>query len=178
MGDFQEMGLGLGWWPSDLMLRLLEFSHVSTGLPWWLSIAFLTVILRITMFPISLATTRNLAVAAHINEEQKLAIVNIKAATDDMARKKEAEKLGQLYKKWGYSPFSNFIGLLQIPIFFAMFRTCNICSNLPVPGFQEGGAYWFTDLTAIDPYFILPTISGLTTAATIIVRLQLQITNT
>lgn len=29
-------------------------------------------------------------------------------------------------------------------------------SYLPVPSMQTGGLWWFTDLTAADPYFILP----------------------
>ena len=76
-------------------------------------------------------------------------------------------KLMDLYREWGYSPFLGTIGLLQIPIFFAMFRTLQKCSQFPVPGWETGGTAWFTDLTAIDPYFILPAVSGLTTAVTI-----------
>ena len=44
---------------------------------------------------------------------------------------------------------------------------------MPVPGFVTGGLWWFTDLTVPDPYFILPTISGLTTAWTVMVCLQI-----
>jgi YidC/Oxa1 family membrane protein insertase len=81
--------------------------------------------------------------------------------------RKTSMKLMDLYKEWGYSPFVNFFGIVQIPIFFAMFRALYRSANLPVPGFQNGGTLWFTDLTAIDPFFILPAISGVTTAVTI-----------
>ena len=43
---------------------------------------------------------------------------------------------------------------------------------MPVPGFLTGGLWWFTDLTVPDPYFILPAVSGLTTAWTVMVCLQ------
>ena len=76
-----------------------------------------------------------------------------------------------LYRTWGYKPFLGLLSLIQIPFFFGMFRACSISSKLPVPGWQTGGALWFTDLTAVDPFFILPVISGATTAATIFVCL-------
>ena len=169
------MGLGVGSWPSDLMIRLLEFCHVSSGLPWWLSIGLLTVILRVSLFPVFLKTTRNAACMPYLADQQKEIMTELKTANDKLdwieARKLQA-KLWSLYGEWGYSPFVNLFGLLQLPVFFAMFRTCNRCANLPVPGWEDGGSLWFTDLTAIDPYFILPTVSGLTTAATIWVTLD------
>lgn len=177
MGDLAEMGLGVGWWPSDWMIRLVEFCHVSTNLPWWGSIALLTLILRITLFPIMLKTTRNMAIVPYIMDKQKLLLEESKLARDSnqpVEMRRATLKLMDFYREWGYSPFANFWGLLQIPVFFAMFRTCYRCSNLPVPGWQDGGTLWFTDLTAIDPYFILPTVSGVTTAFTIWVCFLLQ----
>jgi membrane protein insertase Oxa1/YidC/SpoIIIJ len=170
IGDFAEMGLGLSKWPSDYMLRLLEFCHVSSELPWWGSIVLLTLILRIAMFPIMLKTTRNMSVAPYLMEPQKELLEASKRAreTNDMLEmRKVNNKIWALYREWGYSPTVNFFGLVQIPVFFGMFRALYRSSNLPVPGFQHGGTLWFTDLTAIDPYFLLPTISGLTTAVTI-----------
>lgn len=29
-------------------------------------------------------------------------------------------------------------------------------ADLPVPSLQTGGLWWFTDLTACDPFYILP----------------------
>ena len=177
MGDFAQMGLGLSWWPSDLMIRLLEFCHVSTQLPWWASIALLTLMLRIVLFPLMLKTSRNASIIPHIADRQKVLYEEIKAAqasNELVELRKVTLKLTTLYREWGYSPFLNFVGILQIPVFFAMFRTCYRCSNLPVPGWQDGGTLWFTDLTAIDPFFLLPTISGLTTAGTIWVSPELD----
>lgn len=170
MGDFAQMGLGTSWWPSDLMIRLLEFCHVSTGLPWWASIALVTLMLRVALFPVMLKSTRNIAVVPYIAERQKVLLEETKRARESnelVQMRQVTMKLTDLYREWGYSPLINILGFVQVPIFFGMFRTCTRCSNLPVPGWQEGGALWFTDLTAIDPYFILPTISGVTTAVTI-----------
>lgn len=171
-GDFAQMGIGNSWWPSDIMISLLEFCHVSTQLPWWASILLLTFILRASLFPIMLKAARNAAIAPYIADRQKDILEETKRARDSnevIAMRQSTMKLLGLYREWGYSPLANFIGLIQIPVFFAMFRTCWRCSNLPVPGWQDGGTLWFTDLTAIDPFYILPTISGLTMAGTILV---------
>lgn len=169
-GEMAQHGLGITWWPSDLMIRLLEFCHVTTQLPWWASIIILTVILRASLFPLMLKTTRNIAVLPYIADKQKVLMEETKQARlsgELVEMRKATMKLMSLYKQWGYSPFMSFWGFLQIPVFFAVFRTCTRCSSLPVPGWETGGTAWFTDLTQVDPYFILPTISGVTTAVTI-----------
>lgn len=40
-------------------------------------------------------------------------------------------------------------------------------SRPQIPSLTEGGALWFTDLTAADPYFLLPALAGLSFLATI-----------
>jgi YidC/Oxa1 family membrane protein insertase len=171
-GDFLAMGLGDGNGPSDIMIRLLEFCHVSTQLPWWASIALLSLILRITLFPLMLKLARNGAIIPYIQEAQADLLQKTKKAKESgevvEMRQVTMETLA-LYRSRGYSPFVNFFGIIQLPVFFAMFRTCTRCSNLPVPGWETGGTLWFTNLTSIDPYFILPTISGLTMALNILV---------
>jgi len=111
-----------------------------------------------------------MAVLPYIADKQKELFEETKKARDsnELVKMRQASmKVFDLYKEWGYSPFVNFFGFVQIPIFFAMFRAMYRTASLPVPGFQDGGALWFSDLTAIDPYFILPTVSGVTTAVTI-----------
>jgi membrane protein insertase Oxa1/YidC/SpoIIIJ len=172
IGDMAQLGLGLTNWPSDLMIRFLEFCHVNTELPWWGSIVLLTLILRVALFPLMLKTTRNTAIVPYIKDKQIELINAAKEARESgelVEVRKATMKLMDLYKEWGYRPLLGFIGLLQLPIFIGVFRTLSRCSELPVPGWQTGGTAWFTDLTAIDPYFILPTVSGLTTAGTILV---------
>ena len=172
MGDFAEMGLGLSWWPSSICMNLLEFVHVSTQLSWWGSIALVTLMLRVGLFPILLKTTRNQSILHYHKadmEKQKEKMNKAKSGANPMEMKSLMREQMLLYQAWGYKPFLGFISLIQIPIFFGMFRMCNICSKLPVPGWDTGGILWFMDLTATDPYFILPIVSGATTAFTILV---------
>jgi YidC/Oxa1 family membrane protein insertase len=119
-----------------------------------------------------LKVARNTAITPLIADKSKdiLAEANTARQSNNlMAMRKANDNLQAMYREWGYSPFVNFFGILQIPFFFAMFRTCWRCSGAPVPGWETGGTFWFNDLTAADPYFILPAISGITTAATILV---------
>lgn len=40
-------------------------------------------------------------------------------------------------------------------------------ANAPVPSFQHGGLWWFTDLTLSDPYIGLPIMTCITLSLTI-----------
>ena len=35
-------------------------------------------------------------------------------------------------------------------------------ANLPVESLKTGGLWWFTDLTACDPFYILPIVTSAT----------------
>lgn len=167
-----QLGIGHTWWPSDIMISLLEFIHVSSQTPWWVSIALLTIVLRITLFPLALKTARNTAIIPYFRDKQTVLMEEVKKARESgelIKMRTASTKLIDLYREWGYSPFFGFAGIIQLPIFFAMFRTCWRCSHFPIPGWDTGGMLWFQDLTVSDPYLILPAISGVTTALTVLV---------
>lgn len=44
----------------------------------------------------------------------------------------------------------------QTPVFISFFIALRKMAYLPVPSMQTGGALWFADLTASDPFYILP----------------------
>ncbi|MEQ2170541.1 hypothetical protein GOODEAATRI_001241 [Goodea atripinnis] len=46
--------------------------------------------------------------------------------------------------------------LPQAPVFISFFIALRKMAYLPVPSLQTGGALWFTDLSAADPFYILP----------------------
>lgn len=47
--------------------------------------------------------------------------------------------------------------LLQIPIFFALYKALLVSVNM-----RNAGFLWIHDLAAMDPYFILPILMGAT----------------
>lgn len=44
----------------------------------------------------------------------------------------------------------------QAPVFISFFVALRKMAYLPVPSLQTGGMLWFPDLTAADPFYILP----------------------
>jgi YidC/Oxa1 family membrane protein insertase len=68
-------------------------------------------------------------------------------------------KMMELYKKHGANPFGGCLPLLmQIPIFFALYRVLLNADEL------QGApwALWIHDLSKMDPYFVLPLLMGAT----------------
>lgn len=45
---------------------------------------------------------------------------------------------------------------IQAPVFISFFIALRKMAYLPVPSLQTGGLLWFPDLTAADPFYILP----------------------
>lgn len=60
--------------------------------------------------------------------------------------------------------------LVQIPLFVSFFLALRKMAYLPVESFKTGGYLWFQDLTAFDPYFVLPVICSFSMLASIEVR--------
>jgi YidC/Oxa1 family membrane protein insertase len=75
------------------------------------------------------------------------------------AQRLQNEEIMALYKKAGVNPVSGcFPILLQMPVFFAFFRLLSTAVEL------RGADWllWIQDLSAKDPYYILPLVMGAT----------------
>jgi YidC/Oxa1 family membrane protein insertase len=57
--------------------------------------------------------------------------------------------------------------LIQLGIFIPFFLGVRGLATAHYPGLETGGFGWITDLTAPDPYWILPVSSAVTTLAVI-----------
>jgi YidC/Oxa1 family membrane protein insertase len=80
------------------------------------------------------------------------------------------KKIIAVRKNNGYSVAAGFLGFLQVPFFIVLFFAIRKILMFPVPDATHGGALWFTDLTALDPYFILPITSALITMVSLMVH--------
>ncbi|WVO13891.1 hypothetical protein L204_101515 [Cryptococcus depauperatus] len=150
-------------WFTDAIVSL----HTSVGLPWWGAIAATTVAIRLALSPILISTQKH---------NSRLAIVNPQFQ-DLMSQAKEAsankdvhmqtlisQRMRDLMKEHNVNPFrSLLLPLVQLPIFLTFFSIIRGLANLPLPQLKEGGLGWVTDLTAADPYCILPATSLLFT---------------
>ena len=76
-------------------------------------------------------------------------------ANDKMCRQMEMMKLYQTHKT---SPMSGCLPMLiQIPIFFALYKALLVSVQM-----RNAHFLWISDLSAMDPYFILPILMGAT----------------
>jgi YidC/Oxa1 family membrane protein insertase len=139
---------------SDFMGRALELFH-SVGLPWWLSIAFLTLMVRVALFPLAVKQVKNMRAMQDLKPEMDE--IRSKFKND---RQRQQEALMELYKERRVNPLAGFLPVLvQVPVFITMYYVIRGHEET-FPSFASGGLFWFTDLTRSDPYFILPVLSA------------------
>lgn len=154
-----ELGLGAHT-PVGLIQNLLEFMHMDLGLPWWGAIVVGTVLARLAVFPVIVKGQRE---AAKLNN----VLPDITKLTNRMNEAKQSgnkyefakaySDLNLFQKKHDVNPLRGFlVPLVQAPVFISFFIALRKMAYLPVPSLQTGGLLWFTDLTAADPFYILP----------------------
>eukprot|EP00088_Acartia_fossae_P064005 TRINITY_DN7850_c0_g2_i1.p1 TRINITY_DN7850_c0_g2~~TRINITY_DN7850_c0_g2_i1.p1 ORF type:complete len:528 (+),score=107.74 TRINITY_DN7850_c0_g2_i1:36-1586(+) len=160
---FRELGLGSGW-PSGIAQMFMEFIHVDLGLPWWQVIGCTTLLLRLLLFPVLIKAQRNLVrIHNHQPEVQKIQI-----ETNLAAMRGEQEKVLMLNKalmkymsQHDCHPIKTLLPMMfQGTFFMTMFFALRGMADLPVPSLTTGGLHWFTDLSVVDPFYLLPVITG------------------
>ncbi|XP_069796943.1 mitochondrial inner membrane protein OXA1L [Narcine bancroftii] len=156
-----ELGLG-GYTPVGLIQNILEFLHVNIGLPWWAAIVAGTVLARTMVFPVIVKGQREAAkLNNHLPAMTKLTnkMNEAKASGNKFEFAKAYSDLMLFQKKHDVSPLRGFlVPLVQAPIFISFFMALRQMANLPVPSLQTGGLWWFTDLCASDPLYLLPLL--------------------
>ncbi len=142
-----------GWFTfaAKPLFALLTWLHGIFG-NWGWAIIGLTAIIRIVLYPltykgmVSMQKMKNLAPKMkELKEKYKGDPARLNQATMDMYKKHGANPLG------GCLPM-----LLQIPVFFAIYRVLLNAVEL------QGAPWilWVHDLSRMDPYYILPVLMG------------------
>lgn len=169
VGDLRELGLAKLYTAPGLLQSLLEIVHVSTGFAWIASIAVATVIIRVSLFPFMLKSIRNTTKLAIINPEVKENMAKLTQANkegDKVAALQAQGAIQKLFKEHDVQPIMAIVPIfIQMPVFIFFYYALNSMVALPVPGMEDGGLFWFKDLTAADPKHILPLA---TTAMTLV----------
>lgn len=134
------------------LFSFLNMIHSYVG-NWGWAIVIFIIVVKIVLYPLSYKGMISMG---------KLKELSPKIKEIQAKYKKEPQKLQaammELYKKHGANPMGGCLPLiLQIPIFFAIYRVL-------VNAIELRGANWFyiNDLSAMDPYFILPILMGAT----------------
>lgn len=144
-------------------LSLLNAVHDVTGLPWWLAIGVSTMAIRSLLLPATLMTMRNSArmsaLKPDIEEKRNIIMEAVRAGDRPLATKRQKE-MQDFMRNAGATPLKVLAGpLVQFPVFISFFVGLRRLSQAD-PAFATEGAFWFVDLSARDPTFVLPAICG------------------
>ena len=132
---------------------MLSEVHSLTG-NWGVAIILVTILLKLLFYPLSEKSGHSMAKMKALGPRIK----NIQETYKD-----DKEKLGrammELYKREKVNPVSGCLPmLLQFPVFIAFYWVLLYSVELR----QAPFIFWIQDLSARDPYFILPAIMALT----------------
>ena len=159
--ELKDLAVGLnqtvdyGWlWPiAKLLFVGLQFFHGIVG-NWGWSIILLTVLVKLILWPLSAKSYRSMA--------------KMRVIAPEMQRMKEefgedrmrfSQEMMALYKREQVNPLSGCLPLLlQMPIFLALYWVLMESVELR----HAPWILWIQDLSAMDPYFILPLLMGAT----------------
>lgn len=144
-GFFSIIAIPLLW-----LMKLFYGIYPNYGV----AIILLTIVTRIPFIPI---------ISKGMTSMNKLQKVQPMMTQIREKYKKDPQKMNQelmaLYKKNKVNPFGGCLPiLLQIPVFFALFKILSIGIELRHAPFM----LWIVDLSLKDPYYVLPIIMGAT----------------
>lgn len=119
---------------------------------WGVSIILLTLIVKLIFFPLSAASYKSMARMKKLTP--KMAALKERYGDDKQAMSQEMMKL---YQKEKVNPLGGCLPMLvQMPIFLALYWVLLESVEIRHAPF----AFWIQDLSAKDPWFILPLIMG------------------
>ncbi|ALS34543.1 YidC/Oxa1 family membrane protein insertase [Pseudoalteromonas translucida KMM 520] len=139
------------WFISQPLFVLLKWLHSILG-NWGVAIIAITIIVKSLMYPLTKAQYTSMAKMRAL--QPKMAALKEKFGDD---RQKFGQATMEMYKKEKVNPMGGcFPILLQMPIFLALFYVFLESTELRHAEF----IFWLTDLSAKDPYYVLPILFG------------------
>jgi YidC/Oxa1 family membrane protein insertase len=155
-------------WPSDQILVLLNYidTHLLTSYPYAITIGATTLAFRVLLLPLFAKGQRNASRMAHIQPELK----QLKDQMDSMGSKidpatqqRYMQQTRALFKKYDCNPLLGLAApLASAPFFISMFLGLRKAPDYFPDVMENGGLFWFMDLTQPDPYIALPILSAIT----------------
>jgi len=115
------------------------------------------------MFPLFVGSQKNNSRMAHMKPELDVLYGKVeKCRSDDHESKQKLVLQTQaLYKRYDVKFYKALAPILQAPVFMSMFFGLRKMPDYFEEELSTGGIYWFTDLTASDPFYIMPIFSAL-----------------
>ena len=139
------------WFISQPLFVLLKWLHSILG-NWGVAIIAITIIVKSLMYPLTKAQYTSMAKMRAL--QPKMKALKEKYGDD---RQKFGQATMEMYRKEKVNPMGGcFPILLQMPIFLALFYVFLESTELRHAEF----VLWLTDLSAKDPYYVLPILFG------------------
>jgi YidC/Oxa1 family membrane protein insertase len=144
-----------GWFTfiAKPMFTLLQYIYSMVG-NWGWAIVIITILLKLALYPLS----HKGMVSMQKLKDLAPKIKDIQDKYKNEPQKASAHMM-ELYKKHDANPMGGCLPIiLQIPIFFAIYRVLLNAIELK----DAPWILWITDLSVMDPFFVLPILMGLT----------------
>ena len=147
---------------------LLDFIHLSTGLPWWASIVAATWAVRGVLLPLAIHQYRNGARMTLMRPEMMAITERFKAKMGSAEgvtmqdRQQHRTDIQAMMAKYQCNPLYSLASpIVLAPVFLSFFAGLQSMHDLHST-FTAGGVGHVIDLSAADPYMILPVLNALT----------------
>ncbi|WP_370302131.1 membrane protein insertase YidC [Pseudoalteromonas tunicata] len=142
---------GILWFISQPLFALLKWLYALLG-NWGLAIISITIIVKTFLYPLTKAQYTSMAKMRNL--QPKIMALKEKHGED---KQKFGQAMMEMYRKEKVNPMGGcFPLLLQMPIFLALFYV--FLESVELRHAEFG--LWIMDLSAKDPYYILPILFG------------------
>ncbi len=152
-GHELSRAIDLGWFSAvaQQLVRLLTWVYGFAG-NWGLAIILMTILVRLVMFPLTWKSFQSMARMRVVKPE----IDRINALYADDREKKGAAMM-EIYRKHKINPIGGCLPqVVQMPVWFAFYAS--LSTNVEL--YHANFVLWWTDLSAPDPYYVLPLTLG------------------
>jgi YidC/Oxa1 family membrane protein insertase len=144
LGFFAQISQGLTWLLREIHKRVPN---------WGIAIILLTILVKLVLYPLTERSFRSMARLRQLKPEMDR--INEMYAND---REKKGAAVMELYRKQGINPMGGCLPqLLQLPVWFALYTS--LSTNVEL--FHAPFGLWWQDLSAPDPFYVLPLALGL-----------------
>ena len=157
LGDIAEnlnlvIDYGWLWWLAQPLFWLLTFIQ-NYVVNWGLAIIILTIVVKLAFFRLSAASYKSMAKMRTV--QPKIQSIRDQYADD---KNKQQQAMMELWKKEKINPMGGCLPMLiQMPVFIALYWVLLESVELRHAPF----ILWIDDLSAMDPYFVLPILMGI-----------------
>ena len=154
---------GESWYTTAGLMYVMEYFHLVSGLEWYQAIAAATVVMRTLTLPFTVMQMRNTArmqLARPEMERLQERAKQTQAQNDPEAAQRHLSEVTAIWKKYECHPVKSLAPLLvSAPLFVSFYFAISRMAD-GIGSFKDGGAFWFTDLSAADPTMMMPLLTS------------------